>query len=239
MGGKNPLVVLDDADLDLAVEAAAWGKFMHCGQICMAVNRIIVVESVHDDFVERFVKKVRSLKVGDPREADTFIGPIVNENQFNAVMDLIQKAKAEGAECILEGEPRGLVIPPHIFTGLKPDSVLLRNEIFGPVAPIQKVADEVEALKYANDTTYGLSSAVFTRDELRGLRFALQVEAGMTHVNDQPVNDSPFSPFGGEKNSGIGRFNGRWAIDAFTTDHWITVQHTPRKYAFSMADMVA
>lgn len=237
LGGNSPIVVLDDADLDQAVEAAIWGKFMHQGQICMIANRIIVEAGIHDAFVQAFVDRARQLKIGDAAAPDTFIGPIINDDQFDQVTGLIEKARAEGATELLGGDPKGRVIPPHVFTGVKPDSCLLTQEIFGPVVAIQKVADEDEALRMANATDYGLSSAVFTGDVARGLRFAQRVEAGMTHINDQTVNDSPFSPFGGEKNSGLGRFNGDWAVAAFTTDHWITLQHSPRAYPFSAKDL--
>ena len=232
LGGNSPIVVLDDADIDYAVEASVWGKFMHVGQICMIANRIIVDASVYDEFVEKFVARTKALKVGDPSDPEVFIGPMINRSQFEGALELIEKAKAEGATLALGGEAKGLVLPPHVFTGVAPDSCLLTQEIFGPIVAIQKVADEAEALEMANNTDYGLSSSVFTRDEGRGLRFARQVEAGMTHINDQPVNDSAFSPFGGAKNSGIGRFNGKWAVSAFTTDHWITVQHEKREFQF-------
>lgn len=237
LGGNGPIVVLDDADIESAVNAAVWGKFMHAGQICMAINRIIVDDSIFDEFVDQFLERTKALKVGDPSKPDTFIGPLVNEDQADGVMEMIEKAKSEGGDCRLGGERDGLVIPPHVFVDVSEESCLCTNEIFGPVAPIVRAKDEGDALRLANKTEYGLSSSVFTRNIERGVAFAKQVEAGMTHVNDQPVNDSPFSPFGGEKNSGIGRFNGRWAIDAFTTDQWISVQRTPRDYPFSLDDL--
>lgn len=237
LGGNGPIVVLDDADIDQAVEAAIWGKFMHAGQICMAINRIVVEDKVFDEFTDKFVDRAKSLKVGDPRKPNTFVGPLVNKDQFDGVMEMIAKAKEEGGNCRLSGDPDGLVIPPHVFADVGEDSYLVTNEIFGPVAPIQRAKDEDDALRLANNTEYGLSSAVFTRDIQRGLDFARRVEAGMTHINDQPVNDSPFAPFGGAKNSGIGRFNGRWAVDAFTTDRWISIQHKPRQYPFSLDDL--
>ncbi|MBB4658130.1 aldehyde dehydrogenase family protein [Parvularcula dongshanensis] len=233
LGGNGPIVVLDDADIDLAVRASLWGKFMHQGQICMIANRIVVHDAVYDEFVDRFVAGAKSLKRGDPDDPATFIGPIINDSQMKSIRKLIEKAKSEGATCLLGGEPEGLVLPPHVFADVAEDSCLVTNEIFGPVAPIQRASDEEDALRLANATDYGLSSAVFTKDVDRGVRFARRIEAGMTHVNDQPVNDSPFGPFGGEKNSGLGRFNGRWAVEAFTTDHWITVQRTPRDYPFA------
>ena len=237
LGGNSPIVVLDDADIDYAVEASVWGKFMHQGQICMIANRIVVEDAVYDDFAEKFVARVRQLPVGKREAADCFIGPIVNRDQFDGIMEMIEKAKDQGAKCALGGDPEGLVIPPHVFTDVGEDNCLVANEIFGPVAPIQRARDEDHALELANATEMGLSSAVFSRDEGRALAFAKQVEAGMTHINDQTVNDSPFSPFGGAKNSGIGRFNGRWAIEAFTKTHWISVQHQKRQFPFSADDL--
>lgn len=232
LGGNSPLVVLDDADLELAVEAAVFGKFLNSGQICMSINRLIVDARVHDEFVERFVDRVSNLKLGDPNDPDTDIGPIINEAQLNSHLKHIQAARQESARELLGGDPDGLMLPPHVFVDVSNQMSVAREELFGPIAPIIKVCDEAEALQVANDTEYGLSSAVFTRDQGRGLHFALRMEAGMTHINDQTVNDLPNAPFGGEKNSGIGRFGGNWAIEEFTTDHWITVQHTPRTYAF-------
>ncbi len=230
LGGNSPFVVLEDADLEQTVDAAVFGKFLHQGQICMIANRFIVHDRLYDAFAERFADRVRKLKVGDPDAADTMIGPIINQSQVDGLVRRIQEARESGARELVGGPPRRWVVPPHVFVDVTNDNPLAREEIFGPVAPLIRATDEEHALQLANDTEYGLSSAVFTSDLERGLRFAQRVEAGMTHVNDQPVNDLPFSPFGGEKNSGIGRFNGRWAVDAFTTDHWITVQHAPRRY---------
>lgn len=230
LGGNSPLVVLDDADVAQAAEAAVFGKFLHQGQICMIANRLIVDDAVYDAFVDAFVERVRALKVGDPEDPETLIGPIINQAQLDGLLQKIQLARRDGLKQRLGGEPQGLVLPPHVYVDVDNRHVLAHEEIFGPIAPIIRARGEEEALRLANETTFGLSSAVFTADVQRGLAFALRVEAGMTHVNDQPVNDIPFNPFGGEKNSGIGRFNGRWAIDAFTTEHWITLQHTPRPY---------
>lgn len=232
LGGNGPLVILDDADMEVAVNAAVFGKFINQGQICMIANRIIVHQAVHDEFVGRFVERVKQLKVGDPKDPKTIIGPIINQQQFKGIMAHIDSARKEGATEMLGGEAKGLLIPPHIFTGVTMKMTIAREEIFGPVAPIIKVNDEAEALRVANDTDAGLTAAVITRDENRGLAFALQMEAGMTHVNDQPVNDLANNPFGGEKNSGLGRFGGDWIIDEFTTDQWVTVQHQPRQYPF-------
>ncbi|MEW4449005.1 aldehyde dehydrogenase family protein [Qipengyuania sp. JC766] len=237
LGGNSPIVILDDADIDYAVEASVWGKFVHQGQICMIANRIVVEDAVYDEFAEKFVARTKELVVGRREDPACMIGPIVNRDQFDGIMEMIAKAKDEGATCALGGEPDGLVIPPHVFTDVGEDNCLVTNEIFGPVAPIQRARDEDHALELANATEMGLSSAVFSRDEKRALAFARRIDAGMTHINDQTVNDSPFSPFGGAKNSGIGRFNGRWAVDAFTTTHWISVQHEPRQFPFSADDI--
>ncbi|WP_367111525.1 aldehyde dehydrogenase family protein [uncultured Psychrobacter sp.] len=232
LGGNNPFVVLKDADLDNAVKAAVFGKFLHQGQICIAINRIIVEDEVYDDFVERFHTHVKTLKFGDPSKEDTVVGPIVNENQLESLKDKIAKAQEEGATMLLGGDIEGQVVPPHIFTDVTADMELFRNEIFGPLVGIVRAKDEAEALKLANDTEYGLSSSVFTTDMEKGLRFARGIRAGMTHINDITVNDESNVPFGGEKNSGIGRFNGEWVLEEMTRTHWISYQHKPRDYPF-------
>lgn len=232
LGGNAPIVVLDDADLDLAVRAAAFARFLHSGQICMSGNRIIVDARLYDAFVDRFVAHVRGFKVGDPADPATVIGPLMNARQRDAAVANIAAAREAGFDQRLGGDVQGLLVPPHIFAGAPNDSAFAQAEQFAPVAPVIKARDEDEALRLANATEYGLSSAVFTRDLARGVRFARQVEAGMTHVNDISIQDSPFNMFGGEKNSGIGRFNGDWIVSELTTDHWITVQETPRQYPF-------
>jgi aldehyde dehydrogenase (NAD+) len=230
LGGNSPFVLLDDADLERAVEAAVFGKFLHQGQICMIANRFIVDERLYEPFLDGFAERVRKLKVGDPDKSDTVVGPIINERQLQSLQGHIEQARGSGARQVAGGEPDGLVLPPHIFADVTNDMPVAREELFGPIAPVLRVASEAQALAVANDTGYGLSSCVFTKDVERGVRFARRIEAGMAHVNDQPVNDLPFNPLGGEKNSGIGRFNGRWGVGAFTSDHWITIQHTPRSF---------
>lgn len=232
LGGNCPCVVLADADLDLAVRGAVFGKFLHQGQICMAINRLIVDAAIHDEFVDRFKARVTRLKCGDPAEPDTAIGPLINRQQLKRLLERIEQARAAGARQILGGAPQGLVLPPHVFVDATNDMSVAAEELFGPVVAVIKVRGEDEALRVANETSYGLSSAVFTRDVERGNRFAQRVQAGMTHVNDSPVNDLPNCPFGGEKNSGVGRYNGRWSIEEFTTAHWISVQHEPVPYPF-------
>lgn len=232
LGGNCAFVVLDDADLEHAVDSAIFGKFMHQGQICMAINRIIVDAKLHDAFVKKFAERARGLNIGNPADADTVIGPIINDKQLSCLKKKIAKAKADGATLVLGGEVEGNVIPPHIFSGVTEDMELAREEIFGPVVGILKARDETHALELANATEFGLSGAVYSANIARATDFARRMNTGMAHVNDQPVNDEPNAPFGGENNSGIGRFNGDWAIETFTTVQWITVQHKPRTLPF-------
>ena len=232
LGGNSPFVVLKDADIEQAVKAAAFGKFLHQGQICIAINRVIVEDEIYDDFVERFLAHVKTLNVGDPNKQDTAVGPIINEKQLKSLKEKIAKAQDEGAKMILSGEIEGQVVPPHIFTEVTREMDLSCNEVFGPLVGIIRAKDEDDALSIANDSMYGLSSAVFTADMQKGLRFARGVRAGMTHINDISVNDESNTPFGGEKNSGIGRFNGEWVLEEFTRTHWISMQNEPRQYPF-------
>lgn len=224
LGGNAPLVVLDDADLEKAVGAALIGRFMHQGQICMSTNRIIVDASLYDRFVEAYTEAAKAVKFGDPNKPDTLVGPLCNDSQVRSVVRSIALARESGFRECLSGTIEGRIVPPHVFADVDNGSEFARNEIFGPVAPIIRAANEAEALAFANDTEFGLSSAVFTRDEARGLAFAQRIEAGMTHINDITIHDYPHVMFGGEKNSGLGRFNGKWIIEEFTTDHFISIQ---------------
>lgn len=224
LGGNAPFVVLDDADLDAAVDAAVLGRFLHQGQICMSTNRIIVDEKLYPKFTEMFVEGARSLKAGDPRDPKTIIGPLCNDAQVLSVLKSIEIARAEGNRECLSGDVEGRVVPAHVFADVSNNSPFAQAEIFGPVAPLICAKDEAEALQMANDTQYGLSSSVFTSNEARGLKFALGIEVGMTHINDMTAHDYPHVMFGGEKNSGIGRFNGEWVIEEFTTDQFISFQ---------------
>jgi aldehyde dehydrogenase (NAD+) len=158
---------------------------------------------VHDEFVDLFTAHAKGLKYGDPKDPSVFIGPIINQKQLKSLVKHIEGARSAGARELLGGDPQGQVLPPHVFVNVINDMAIAQEETFGPVAPIIKGNGEAEALRVANDTEYGLSSAVFTRDRERGLRFALGIQAGMTHVNDHTVHDAPTGPFGGEKNSGL------------------------------------
>jgi aldehyde dehydrogenase (NAD+) len=232
LGGNAPCVILDDADLEHAVRATVVGRYFHQGQICMSTNRIIVDAKVYDEFVDRFTAHVKGLKYGNPSDPAVAIGPVINKKQLAAHLAHIEGARAAGARQVVGGDPKGQVLPPHVFVDVTNDMQVAQDEMFGPIASIIKVDGEAEALRVANDTQYGLSSAVFTRDQERGVRFALGVHAGMTHVNDHTVDDTSTGPFGGEKNSGIGRFGGDWILHEFTRDHWITVQHSRPAYPF-------
>lgn len=232
LGGNAPFVVLSDADLDQAVKAAVFGKFLHQGQICMITNRIIVHEKLYDAFVEKFVERVKSLKYGDPRDHEVIIGPIINKKQIDFSLQNIEKAKAQGIEVLLEGQLIGNVLTPTIFGNVRNDSELAQTELFGPIVPIIKASSDDEAIEFANHTIYGLSSAIFAGDLDRAREYALDIEFGMTHLNDQTVNDEPRAPFGGMRDSGVGRFGNPWIVDEFTVTKWISVQTKPREYPF-------
>ena len=232
LGGNNPLVILADADLDQAVKAAVVGRFLHQGELCVSSNRIIVESPLYDEFVDRFSARVEKLKFGNPNDADTVIGPIINKRQLDGLTAMIAEAHADGAHQRVGGAPEGLVLPPHVFENITAAVKLGRKEIFGPIAPVIRAADEADALSKANDTEFGLSSAVFSSDLNRAERFAQRMQAGMTHINDMTAVDLANMPFGGEKESGLGRFGADGLIHDLTTEQWISVQHTPRLYPF-------
>jgi aldehyde dehydrogenase (NAD+) len=229
LGGNSPLVVLDDANVEAAAGAAVMGRFLHQGQICMSVNRLVVDKSVSEQFIELFVNGVRQLKVGNPAEPDTIIGPIINQAQLNGLKEKIKASQSGDTRLLCGGDPDGLLLPPHVFSPVDAGHILNREETFGPLVPITIADNEEHALALANDTEHGLSSAVFTENMERGLKFARNICAGMTHINDITVDDQPLAPFGGEKNSGIGRFNGDYLMEEFTRAHWITWQGTGRR----------
>jgi aldehyde dehydrogenase (NAD+) len=232
LGGNAPMVILDDADLAYAVESAVFGSFYNSGQICMIANRIIVDSSISAAFTDAFVERTRALAVGDPADPATFIGPVISRAQLDSVQDKVRRAVGQGARLLLGGDPRGpagLALPPQVLAGSN-DVATAREEVFGPVITIIEADGEEAALRLANDTEYGLSSAVHTASTERGARFALRLQAGMTHVNDSPVNEEDNTAYGGEKQSGLGRFGGSWSIEEFTTHHWVSVQHEPRLY---------
>jgi len=227
LGGKAPLIVLDDADLDEAVKAAAFGAFMNQGQICMSTERIIVLDSVADAFVAKFKDKVGGMAVGDPRAGNTPLGAVVDQKTVDHVRELIDDALSHGAEQLVGGEADGVLMPAHVIDKVTADMRLFRDESFGPVVGVIRAKDEAEAIALANDTEYGLSAAVFTRDTARGLRVARQIQSGICHINGPTVHDEAQMPFGGVKGSGYGRFGGKAGIDSFTELRWITIETQP------------
>jgi acyl-CoA reductase-like NAD-dependent aldehyde dehydrogenase len=227
LGGKAPLIVLDDADLDEAVEAAAFGAFMNQGQICMSTERIIVVDAVADAFTQKFAAKAATLAVGDPREGKTPLGAVVDQKTVDYVHSLIADALDRGAVQVSGGASEGVLMPAHVIDKVTPAMKLFRDESFGPVVGIIRARDEAHAIELANDTEYGLSAAVFTRDTARGLRVARQIKSGICHVNGPTVHDEAQMPFGGVKGSGYGRFGGKAGIDSFTELRWITIETQP------------
>jgi len=224
LGGKAPLLVLDDADLDEAVKAAAFGAFMNQGQICMSTERIIVQDAIADAFVDKFQAKVATMKVGNPRDGNTPLGAVIDQKTIQHVDMLVQDALAMGAKKINGGVARGVLMPATVIDLVTPSMKLFREESFGPVVAVVRARDEAHAIELANDTDYGLSAAVFTRDTARGLRVAKQIKSGICHINGSTVHDEAQMPFGGVKASGYGRFGGKAGIDAFTELRWITIE---------------
>lgn len=231
LGGNNVFVVFEDADIEQAVNAAIFGKFMNQGQICMSINRFLVQDTIADKFIEKFISKSKELKYGNPSEDGVLIGPLIEEDQVKRILKDIEESKKQGAVVKLGGKAQGNVLEPTVLDNVKDEMPIGKNEIFGPVAPFIRFSTEEEALKLANSKDFGLTGSVFTKNVERGVVFARKVETGMIHINDQTVNDEPNAPFGGEKGSGIGRFNGKFIIEEFTRLQWVTVQHKPRDYA--------
>jgi acyl-CoA reductase-like NAD-dependent aldehyde dehydrogenase len=232
LGGSNPLIVLGDADLDYAVDASAFGAFLHQGQICMSARRIIVEQPIADAFIERLVEKTKGLKSGDPKEQDTIIGPLITEDAVATVKGRVDDAVGKGAKVLAGGEAEGPVYQATLLTDIPEDSEFARIETFGPVASIEVVGSADEAVERANSTAYGLSAGIITANPDRGLALAGKIQAGIVHVNDQPVADEPQMPFGGVKDSGFGRFGGSAAINEFTDLHWVTVKSGPHPFPF-------
>ncbi len=232
LGGKAPLVILDDADLDEAVKAATFGAFMNQGQICMSTERIVVDEAVADAFVEKFAAKAKSLPIGDPRKGNVVLGSLVTKAASARIQELIADAAHKGAAIAAGGPADGVILPATIVDHVTPAMRIYGEESFGPVVTVVRVKGVEEAVRVANDTEYGLSAAVFGRDIARALGVAKRIESGICHINAPTVHDEPQMPFGGMKASGYGRFGGKAAVDEFTELRWITVQTGPRPYPF-------
>ena len=230
LGGKDPLIILGDVDIDYAIDAAAWGAFLHQGEICMSTERIIVEESIAKEFTQRLKERAESIPMGDPTNPGNAIGPLINQRALDKVHAQVEKAVAGGANLVTGGKFDNLVYHPTVVTDVTPDMSLFREQTFGPVAPIVVVSDREEALAVANDSEYGLSAGILTGDFTNALDMALRLETGMVHIGDQTVNDEPQAPFGGVKGSGYGRFGGQAALDEFTELRWINVQRVPRTF---------
>jgi acyl-CoA reductase-like NAD-dependent aldehyde dehydrogenase len=232
LGGHNPLIVLADADLEYAVNASAFGSYLHQGQICMSTRRIYVERPIADEFVSRLAEKTKGLKVGDPSEHDTIIGPLINEQALALVRSRVEQAVADGATVLAGGEAVGPCFQATLLTGVSDDSEFAKHETFGPVAAVEIVDSAEEAVAKANRTSYGLSAGIITSDRDRGLALAQQIDSGIVHVNDQTVADEPQMPFGGVKDSGFGRFGGQAVVDEFTELRWVTVRSGGHPFPF-------
>jgi acyl-CoA reductase-like NAD-dependent aldehyde dehydrogenase len=232
LGGHNPLIVLADADVEYAVNASAFGAFMHQGQICMSTRRIIVERPIAEQFTEALAAKTKTLKAGDPNEQDTIIGPLITAGALDLVKGRVDDAVAKGATLLAGGEAVGSCYRATLLADVPADSELAQEETFGPVAAIEVVDSADEAVERANATAYGLSSGIITEDADRGLALAQRIDAGIVHVNDQTVGDEPQMPFGGVKDSGFGRFGGAAVVDEFTELRWVTVTSAPHPYPF-------
>jgi acyl-CoA reductase-like NAD-dependent aldehyde dehydrogenase len=232
LGGKAALVVLADADIDAAVDATVFGAFAHQGQICMSTERVIVDETVADEFASKLARRVAALPTGDPRQGDVVLGSVVGPATVERVQGLVKDAVSKGARVLTGGEAEGTVMKGVVVDHVTPEMTLFRQESFGPQVSITRAKSVDEAITLANDTEYGLAAALFTRDIARGLELARRIDTGICHVNGPTVHDEAQMPFGGVKSSGYGRFGGKAGVDAFTELRWITVQTTPRHYPF-------
>ncbi|HYN26108.1 MAG TPA: aldehyde dehydrogenase family protein, partial [Pyrinomonadaceae bacterium] len=237
MGGKNPVVIMEDADLDLAVESTAQGAFGSSGQRCTATSRAVVINEIADEFVNRMVRRAESMRIGDGSDSATEMGPSVDENQFKTVLNYIDIGREDGATLVCGGSrasgnglDRGFFVQPTIFDHVTPDMRIAREEIFGPVLSVLRVKDFDEAMQVANDCEYGLSSSIFSNDAARIFRFVDEIETGMTHINSPTTGGEAHIPFGGIKGTGIGdREQGSTALDFYTDLKVVYVDYTGRK----------
>jgi acyl-CoA reductase-like NAD-dependent aldehyde dehydrogenase len=232
LGGHNPLIVLDDADLEYAVNASAFGAYLHQGQICMSTRRIYVERPIADEFIRRLAEKTQGLKVGDPKEHDTVIGPLISEQALATVKARVEQAVAAGAKVLAGGEAVGPCYQATLLTDVPEDSEFARHETFGPVAAVEIVDNVEQAVEKANGTSYGLSAGIITTNRDRGFSLAQLIDSGIVHVNDQTVADEPQMPFGGVKASGFGRFGGQAVVDEFTELRWVTIRSESHPFPF-------
>lgn len=233
LGGKAPFVVLDDADLEGAVNAAVFGAFLYQGQICMSTERFVVDEQIADEFVRRFAERANALLASDPREApNCVVGPMIDARSGERLNHMLEDAVSKGAVVVTGGEADGARMPATIVDYVKPGMILYGEETFGPVTTIVRVKGDEEAIRVANDTEYGLSSAVFSNNLTRAMAAASRIQAGCVHINGATVQNEPQAPYGGMKNSGYGRFDGRAVIEEFTEIKWVTLEDPRQAYPF-------
>jgi acyl-CoA reductase-like NAD-dependent aldehyde dehydrogenase len=233
LGGYNPVIVLADADLEYAVNATTFGAFLHQGQICMSARKVLVERPIAEEFTARLAAKAQTLKAGDPKEHDTIIGPLINEDAVKMVKGRVDDAVKKGAKVLAGGEEGGNnTYRATVLTDVSDDSEFAQHETFGPVLAVEVVNSADEAVERANATTYGLSAGILTTDVDRGMALAQRIESGIVHVNDQPVGDEPQMPFGGVKDSGWGRFGGQAAMEEFTELRWVTVSPGAHPFPF-------
>lgn len=232
MGGKNPLILLKDFDLDQAVKIAGFGAYFHQGQICMCTSRLIVEEPVYDAFCEKFAAYAKTMKVGNPHEQDTIIGPLIKAEQCSLIDSQIQDAVGKGAVLMTGGVHKGSYYEPTVLKDVTPDMRIFYEESFGPVTSIIKAKDMDDAVRLCNDNNYGLSSSLLTNDLSKAMEASLAMEAGMVHINNATVADNSTVAFGGVKNSGVGREGGSYSMEEFTELKWITVQYRPAQLPF-------
>ena len=224
------MIVCDDADLERATQAANFGAFMHQGQICMSIERLIVSDKIYDKFVEKFLPRVKKLTVGPTTDKANVLGPVINDRAADRLRRQFDDARSKGAKTLVGGTIEGRFVSPTVFANVTPDMQLYQEESFGPVCSIFKSRNDEDAIRIANDSEYGLTAGVFTNDEERGLAIINRLETGNCHLNCSPVNDEPHVPFGGFKGSGSGKHGGRWSMETFTETRWITMERGGRLY---------
>jgi aldehyde dehydrogenase (NAD+) len=223
LGGKNPLIILADADIDYAVKVAAFSAYLHQGEICMSTDRIIVEKPIVEAFTQKLVGLASSLPVGDPSVPTNFIGPVISDKQVRSIDDHVKDAVGKGARLLTGGKFEGRLYSPTLLTDITPEMKIYYEETFGPVASVIAVEDEKDAVAVANDTEYGLSAGVLTSDYEKALFLAEAVDAGMVHVNDGSIDADAACPFGGCKSSGQGREGGQYSLREFTEVKWVTM----------------
>jgi benzaldehyde dehydrogenase (NAD) len=233
LGGKNSLIVLEDADLDIAASNAAWGAFLHQGQICMASGRILVHSAIHDAFAEKLAARARNLPVGDPARGQVAIGPMINSHQLGRVQDIVERSVSAGARLIAGGEANEFFHHPTVLADVRREMPAYTEEVFGPVAALTSFDSDDEAVEFANDTAYGLSAGIISNSVGRAMALGERLRVGLLHINGQTVADEVVNPFGGRGQSGNGTSIGgpaNW--DEFSQWQWVTIRDKAQSFPF-------